>query len=687
MSKTSSLSFAAVQPRVGDRIVSVASFVLLAILCIVPRAANLGLFLTTDEANYWQYRSATFLAALRSGNFAATAISDHPGVTTMWLGSAGLLLRDWAFRSGAVHDTSLQMGLTLLHLPLAVVHTLAVLVGYGLLRRLFSVPVASLAAVLWALDPFVLAYSRVLHVDALLGSFATLSILAACVAWHHHGGNGYVVLSAICTALAILSKSPGLSLVPMIAVIAMLAWRDRAILGGHTALRTLAVWAAVCALATVALWPALWADPVGAYVKLRTGVLVEGAQPHDTGNFFLGRADDSPGALFYPVALALRLTPITLFGILALPLAVGRWRTTTMRSRDLAAMIGYVLLFLAAMTVFPKKFNRYIEPIFPLIDILAAIGLLALFGVLVTVVQRRLFVHQTDRQIAFARAARLAVFGVLTIGAALNVAFWHPYEIAGFNQLLGGAQAGARTFQAGWGEGHDQVAAWLNQQPDIKGVTTVAAMGATLQPFMVRGAQVRYPDGDVLPDSSGYVVVYLRQMQRNQLTTPFSDFYPQQPPLHTVIIHGVEYAWIYQVPPAVNVAQQAQFGDVIALRGFDGTAAGVAGQPLDLQLVWEATGTLPNDVALFAHVLDASGERKAQIDIPLPPAPERQRFYRTALQVPLPADLAPGPYRLVLGLYRNGDGGRLPLRSTAALDPSVDGPGALLLCEVTISRS
>ena len=57
---------------------------------------------------------------------------------------------------------------------------------------------------------------------------------------------------------------------------------------------------------------------------MRLGVEAEGGGTHVSGNFFLGREDDRPGPLFYPVALGLRLTPWTLLGVLALPLALRR---------------------------------------------------------------------------------------------------------------------------------------------------------------------------------------------------------------------------------------------------------------------------------------------------------------------------------------------------------------------------
>src|SRR5207245_7739262 len=66
------------------------------------------------------------------------------------------------------------------------------------------------------------------------------------------------------------------------------------------------------------------------------------------------------------------------------------------------------------------------------------------------------------------------LIAVVALAAIGNAAWWHPYGIAYFNQALGGAPLGARMFLAGWGEGFEQVADWLNRQPDITGVVTVS---------------------------------------------------------------------------------------------------------------------------------------------------------------------------------------------------------------------
>ncbi len=157
------------------------SYLLLGLIALAPRALDLGVFLNIDEINHWIGRADTFLLALRTGDFGATAISKHPGVTTMWLGAAGITLREQMAVWGLLQNDPFPVVLTLLRLPAALAHTLAILLGYHLLRRLLPALTAALAATLWAVDPLMIAYSRMLHVDAPAGSFATLSLLAACV--------------------------------------------------------------------------------------------------------------------------------------------------------------------------------------------------------------------------------------------------------------------------------------------------------------------------------------------------------------------------------------------------------------------------------------------------------------------------------------------------------------------------
>jgi 4-amino-4-deoxy-L-arabinose transferase-like glycosyltransferase len=154
----------------------------LAAVALAPRCLGLADFYTIDEAYHWLMRVRLFAEALRQGNWAATELTGHPGVTTMWLGALGRWLgqlmgvRDLGGSgAGATYLASLR-------LPLAVTNALAVVAGYLALRRLLRPSAALLAGLLWATSPFLVAHARLLHLDALLTSFMTLSVLLLLVA-------------------------------------------------------------------------------------------------------------------------------------------------------------------------------------------------------------------------------------------------------------------------------------------------------------------------------------------------------------------------------------------------------------------------------------------------------------------------------------------------------------------------
>jgi hypothetical protein len=418
------------------------------------------------------------------------------------------------------------------------------------------------------------------------------------------------------------------------------------------------------------VWPVAWAEPLRAVELLRGSLEEEGLQPHAWGNYFLGQPVEVPGPLFYPISLALRTTPLTLAGVLLLPLVWRQFRAMPAQRRSLLLLAAFVVFFVLAMSVFPKQFNRYLVPVFPSLDIVAAAGLVGALSWLAR----------------GSRRLRQALLLGVALLAWLNAAWWHPYSIAAFNQALGGTRAGAYAFPVGWGEGLGQAAAWLNEQPDITGVRVASSMINSFQPYLRHGARAFTPGGPTLPPDTGYALVYVRDVQRGNIGPPFDQFYPQATPLHTVTIHGVDYAWIYQVPPPIAQRLDATFGEQITLRGYTlHTDALTSTGTLSLTVQWQAQAPPPHEYVLFAHLLTAQGERVAQIDArpagpdALPTTWEPPRVYTWTHPLPVPPDLPPGEYWLALGLYKPANGARLPLHGAAPPPAAPDaGPNALL---------
>jgi hypothetical protein len=621
------------------------TYVFIFVAALLPRAIELGRFVTFDEASFWIQRSQTFLQAIQQGNYAATAISPHPGVTTMWLGSAGILLHDFLSGSAILSTDTFAARLGMMQLAVACAHTIGVVVGYGFLRRIADAPIALLAAMFWAFDPFVIGYSRVLHVDGLVGTFATLSLLAACSYWFHRQQWHALIISGIAGGLAFLTKSPALILVAMLALIALLSRQPI-----RQNWRPLVIWGAIALTTVFLLWPALWAAPQQVVALLRVGVEVQGMSPHERGNFFLGQRDEAPGVLFYPVTLALRTTPLTLIGLFLLPMALRGADTPahTSRRRDLLVLVLFVLMFTVAMSLFQKKFNRYLVPAFPAIDILAAYGWMAcLRGVWSW--------FTTDlRRWSMATAVLLASI------AAINGIGWHPYSIAAYNQLLGGAPAGARAFMTGWGEGGEQVAAWLNEQEDITGVLVATSRTEPIQSYLRKGAQTVSPDAGQFPEKTGYVVVYIRDVQNGFAWPPFDQYYPNAVPIHQITIHEVPYAWIYRVPPPVPIAQQVLFGNGLELRGY-GIETG-ADSTSTLNLYWQSNDNVATECMLFVHVLDDQGQRVAQVDLPLPLQTWRSgTFPKTAIPLSAFHGIDLTNKRVLIGLFEPVNAQRMPI--------------------------
>jgi 4-amino-4-deoxy-L-arabinose transferase-like glycosyltransferase len=117
--------------------------------------------------------------------------------------------------------------------------------------------------------------------------------------------------------------------------------------------------------------------------------------------------------------------------------------------------------------------------------------------------------------------------------------------------------------------------------------------------------------------------------------------------------------------PAVQL--DVAFGEGMTLAGYTWVAeTAVPGQDAPLTLYWQATGTPSRDYTVFVHLLDTAGAQLAGAD-----APPVNGDYPTSLWqsedwiddsrlLPLPPDLAPGEYRIIVGWYDPNSGVRVP---------------------------
>ncbi|HMP39371.1 MAG TPA: phospholipid carrier-dependent glycosyltransferase [Roseiflexaceae bacterium] len=647
---------------------------LVGLAALLPRSAGLADFLTHDEAYHWIARTERFSTAITRGNWADTVQTGHPGVTLMWAGSAGLWLERVAVAAGWPAPANPLEHLAWLRLVPALLQVLWIMLGYLLLRQLLGARLALISALLWGFSPYLIAHGRLLHLDGLLTGTATLCLLLLLRATHHTTGRTAIMpllASAVCAGLALLTKGPALILLPFVGV-ALLVLQLAAGRPGRDLRRWLGItrqviasymiWLATALLVVLVLWPALWVDPGRAMQAYLGEIISNGGRPNGDGQFFMGQAIGDPGWLFYPAANLFRATPVLLLGLL-LALPALRSNSYGPDRRVLLVLLACVAFWTLVMTLGPKKFDRYVLPSWPALCVLAAPGL---DWLLRTIRQR------VGRRPALAGAALLLA---AEISQPLT---YHPYYLSYYNPLFGGGATAQRMFLIGWGEGMDAVGAYLRSRRDINGGPVLSAVGPTLQPFLP--VTVR-PITDFGRVPANYAVAYLESQQRGAFPEVYAAI-QQTEPLHRIIVHDIEYARIYQLPRPYDEPVGALFADALHLAGVS-----VQHEPdrLIITPAWDVRATPGGEYTLFLHLVDAGGTRVAQIDIApgggdAPPTSAWQPGEQIAVPLPLalPADLPPGSYRIVVGLY-DTSGTRVPFGGGTPADPAIAGDRALLL--------
>lgn len=122
--------------------------------------------------------------------------------------------------------------------------------------------------------------------------------------------------------------------------------------------------------------------------------------------------------------------------------------------------------------------------------------------------------------------------------------------------------------------------------------------------------------------------------------------------------------------PPTNPAS-VQFADGLALLGFDPPQLDRAGATVQLRTLWSKRSEGNEAYTQFYHVLDEAGRLVAQQD-----QLHTKGRYPTSVwsigevvpetvQIALPRGLAPGAYKIALGLYDSSTGERLPILSSS----------------------
>jgi hypothetical protein len=565
----------------GKRAFQLLFLFLLLLALLLPRALELSRYVTVDEPT-WLIRSANFYQALAAGDWKDTFQREHPGVTIMWAGTFGFLLRfpDYARLVdsqlvnpealdtflGQYHHTSLGV-LVAGRLVAILGVTLAILLSLPALARLIGWLPAFLAIFLVALDPYFIALSRLLHLDGPVAAWMLLSLLSFMSYLYRGKRRSDLLISAASAGLAWLTKSPALFLIPFFGLLVLLQLLDGWKQDGWRQLRSwkeafkaiwhlgkpYLLWLLFASLVFVLLWPAMWVDPLNSLARIFSQATTYAAEGQDSATFFMGHVYQ-PGQspwFFYPVSLLWRLTPPVSLGLLLAMLAwlFPRQASLTPEHKQVIQVLSlFTILFVVFISLSQKKADRYQIPVQPALCIIAALGWLTWARWLFQWVWPRLPANLSNRLSQSTSVLLVIVAGMVVFWQFLGPLQTFPYYDY-YNDLLGGSRAATGVMMIGRGEGLDQAARYLNSLPNAGELVAMARYNKGCVSYYFNGRVLGMEDTATLDDlkKADYVIMYIHQWQRQIPSKEALDYLRTLKPVFVARIDGLDYAEVYDM--------------------------------------------------------------------------------------------------------------------------------------------
>ena len=528
-----------------------------AVSAFIPRMLTAGHHLTYDEL-VWMRRTVRYSDALSTANLAGMTaatgdqVATLPGVPTMIVGSIARFFYGAGQKIGVVSDepfaqawTGLQSAQIALAIATSLLIGLLVWLNWQWLGAIPSMTVGFFMAT----EPLLVGHGAVLHTDELLGLLAacTVVLLARLLG---RGGPplerpvATAVVAGILAALTALTKLSAVAFIPgAVLLICWVAWRRvvssrRA--GGRwqdglgSVLEPLAIIILAGAATVAILWPAIVVAPGD-----QLGVLRKSASLADAGQFsvFQGEITFAPPGLFYFVTTPFRMTPwFMLAAVILVPIGL----TDRHRRRQFLTIVVFIVTTVTVLTLTPKKIDRYIIEVLPLLAVATGIGAARLvehlrsgrFGPLVAGC-----VDRYPRTLPITAAVAL----VAATGYAVHVSPWGGIY---FNPLLGGSDRAESLLVVGWGEGIRDADAIIARREAGNCDNIMVAMA-----FPYFDQAITCGRATKVGNAADYRIIYINDRQLD-LSGEVAEFRARNTPVGVVEERGIVLAEIYDLRPA-----------------------------------------------------------------------------------------------------------------------------------------
>jgi 4-amino-4-deoxy-L-arabinose transferase-like glycosyltransferase len=198
-----------------------AMLVLVLVLYFFFGLQHLGKFITADE-HYWVYeRIPQYWNALSQQKWSKTFINDKPGVSLALISGISYSIYPNAINHCTNNDDksincdykNTESLYTAFRLPILIINGLLLTLFFFLVSRLTNLWVGIYATTFTFLSPILLGISQIVNPDSLLWSFGNIGIFSFLV-FLKTKARRYIVITAVFTGLALLSKYSAIILFP-----------------------------------------------------------------------------------------------------------------------------------------------------------------------------------------------------------------------------------------------------------------------------------------------------------------------------------------------------------------------------------------------------------------------------------------------------------------------------------------
>jgi len=370
------------------------------------------------------------------------------------------------------------------------------------------------------------------------------------------------------------------------------------------------------------LWPSMWVDPLGTVGQMWVETFGKVNEGHLV--YFFGRPTLDPGPWFYLYVVPFRLTPVVLVGsVLSLLWFIPKFKGRHLRPETVFLLWLFTISLLLFGNLSPKKQDRYLLPLFPFLDLLAAIGW---FGLINFVAQFVVLPRQDGQNSRFKTQDSTLInlifnfsLIILLFFHALPTFTYYPYYLVYFNPMMGGPTRAAQTTLMGWGEGMEQVAAYLNSKPNAGQLYVASTPSQTLLPYFAGTGENFYTND--IAFRADYVVLYLAQMQRRAPSPEIVDYFESRQPEKEITIQEVTYAKIYPGPkvilsdiPSDVTPVNTGLDDLMRLAGYRISGPDSSTKNFHIDLYWHALAPMTENYTVSVRARAADGRALAQQD-------------------------------------------------------------------------